>query len=54
MAAFGFVLDSALIFGGVFRIIPEVQVTPMWLVCMWVLLGLTFESMWLCVGTAIF
>jgi hypothetical protein len=45
LAAFGFAFDSLMIFAGVFRIIPETHFAPMWLVSMWVLLGLTFESM---------
>jgi hypothetical protein len=41
----GFFIDTVLIYLGVFSISPEVIMTPAWLVCMWVLLGLTFESM---------
>jgi hypothetical protein len=45
LGVLGFAVDSLLIYGGLFRIVPEVQFTPAWLVCMWMLLGLTFESM---------
>jgi hypothetical protein len=45
LGALGFVLDTLLIYGGLFHIVPEAQFTPAWLVCMWILLGLTFESM---------
>jgi hypothetical protein len=45
LGALGFVIDSLLIYGGLFHIVPETQFAPAWLVCMWILLGLTFESM---------
>lgn len=45
LAALGFLIDSGLIVAGIFKIVPEVPFTPAWLVCMWILLGLTFESM---------
>lgn len=45
LAVFGFFFDSLLMFGGVFKILPQAQWAPLWLVAMWVLLGLTFESM---------
>ena len=41
----GFWIDTVLIYLGVFFIGPDVTMTPAWLVCMWILLGLTFESM---------
>lgn len=45
MGALGFVFDTALIQAGLFQIHPETSFTPAWLVCMWILLGITFESM---------
>ncbi len=45
LAIFGFAFDSLMLFAGVFKIIPDQMFAPLWLVCMWVLLGLTFESM---------
>jgi hypothetical protein len=45
LAAFGFCFDTLMLFAGVFHIIPQQMFTPAWLVSMWVLLGLTFESM---------
>ena len=41
----GFIIDTILIYFGIFEIIPSSLFTPPWLVCMWILLGLTFESM---------
>lgn len=41
----GFAIDTILIYFGIFQINPTTFYTPMWLVCMWILLGLTFESM---------
>jgi len=45
LAVLGFAIDTGLIYAGIFRINPETVFTPAWLVCMWMLLGLTFESM---------
>lgn len=45
MGALGFVFDTLLIQAGLFEILPKTSVTPSWLVCMWILLGITFESM---------
>ena len=45
LGALGFAIDSALIHAGIFYVTPQQNFAPLWLVCMWVLLGLTFESM---------
>jgi len=45
LAAAGFFIDSLFLRLDVFQIGVSVQWTPPWLVSMWVLLGLTFESM---------
>lgn len=47
MALFGlgFFVDSILIKLGLFTIIPSASFAPLWLVCMWVLMGMTFEMM---------
>lgn len=45
LAIVGFAVDSVLIYSGIFHIIPESAFSPAWLVSMWVLLGITFESM---------
>ncbi len=41
----GFAVDTVLIYFGIFEVRPAAALTPVWLVCMWILLGLTFESM---------
>lgn len=41
----GFAFDTLLIRLGLFQIHPETTFAPAWLVCMWILLGITFESM---------
>lgn len=41
----GFVIDTFLIHTGIFYIIPNSLFAPPWLICMWMLLGMTFESM---------
>lgn len=45
LAPLGFLVDSGLIYAGIFHIQPTVSFSPLWLVCMWILLGITFESM---------
>jgi hypothetical protein len=45
LGAIGFTVDTILIYFGVFQIVPASVLAPAWLVCMWMLLGLTFESM---------
>lgn len=45
LAVFGFFFDTLMIFSGIFHVIPATDWTPPWLVSMWVLFGLTFESM---------
>ncbi|MBX3022961.1 MAG: DUF2878 domain-containing protein [Bdellovibrionales bacterium] len=44
MGLFGFVLDTVLIKAGLFETARH-SVAPIWLASMWILLGLTFESM---------
>ncbi len=45
LALTGFTLDTVLMGLGLFETNPKSVFTPAWLVSMWVLLGLTFESM---------
>lgn len=45
LAAVGFILDSALINLGLFSVNGGAGMAPAWLVAMWVLMGLTYESM---------
>lgn len=45
LAALGFGVDTGLIRAGLFTVIPQENHAPLWLVAMWVLLGLTWESM---------
>lgn len=45
MAGLGFLIDTICIQTGLFRIEPAMPVAPLWLVAMWVLWAITFESM---------
>lgn len=45
LAIFGFCLDTLLIKSGLFSIEPAQAFAPIWLICMWILMGMTFESM---------
>jgi Protein of unknown function (DUF2878) len=45
LGVIGFAVDSALIQAGLFRLTPEPSPwAPLWLVSMWILFGITFES----------
>jgi hypothetical protein len=44
-AAIGFLIDTACIQIGIFRVEPVMAFTPLWLVSMWILWAITFESM---------
>ncbi|NJL24985.1 MAG: DUF2878 domain-containing protein [Calothrix sp. SM1_5_4] len=41
----GFLFDTLLLRAGLFTTIPDAQWAPAWIVAMWMLLGLTYESM---------
>jgi hypothetical protein len=45
LALFGFCLDTILIQSNLFSIEPPQPYAPFWLICMWILTGMTFESM---------
>jgi hypothetical protein len=45
LSVIGFALDTLLIQLGLFATIPAQTLAPLWLVTMWILLGLTYESM---------
>lgn len=45
LGVLGFAIDTLLIYGDLFQITAGTPFAPAWLVCMWVLLGLTFESL---------
>lgn len=45
LALFGFIFDSTLIQLNLFTIEPPQPYAPFWLICMWVLMGMTFEGM---------